>query len=114
MNYLLDTNAISEWVKPRPDPGIVRWLDEVDEDRTYLSVITIGEIRRGVQRLAAGRRRDRLDRWLSHELPERFGDRMLPVHTPVAGEGGRLLAPPQDPRTPPPRPHGPLPPPPPR
>ena len=34
MNYLLDTNAISEWVKPRPDPGIVRWLDEVDEDRT--------------------------------------------------------------------------------
>src|SRR5258708_22293199 len=92
MNYLLDTNAISEWVKPRPDPGIVRWLDEVDEDRTYLSVITIGEIRRGVQRLAAGRRRDRLDRWLSHELRERFGDRMLAVDTEVADEWGRLLA----------------------
>src|SRR5260370_22339777 len=99
MNYLLDTNAISEWVKPRPDPGIVRWLDEVDEDRTYLSVITIGEIRRGVQRLAAGRRRDRLDRWLSHELRERFGDRMLAVDTEVADEWGGLLAPAEDART---------------
>ena len=96
MNYLLDTNAVSEWVKPRPDPGIVRWLDEVDEDRTYLSVITIGELRKGVQRLAGGRRRDRLDRWLSHELPERFGDRMLPVDTEVADEWGRLLAGAQD------------------
>jgi predicted nucleic acid-binding protein len=92
MTYLLDTNAISEWVKPRPDPGIVRWLDEVDEDRTYLSVITIGEIRKGLQRLADGRRRDRLDRWLSHDLPERFGDRMLPVDAEVADEWGRLLA----------------------
>src|SRR5258708_28746618 len=99
MNYLLDTNAISEWVKPRPDPGIVRWLDEVDEDRTYLSVITIGEIRRGVQRLAAGRRRDRLDPWLSHELRERFGDRMLAVDTEVADEWGPLLARAEDPRT---------------
>jgi toxin FitB len=92
MTYLLDTNAISEWVKPRPDPGIVRWLDEVDEDRTFLSVIAIGEIRKGVQRLADGRRRDRLDRWLLHELPERFGDRMLPVDAEIAGEWGRLLA----------------------
>ena len=68
MNYLLDTNAISEWVRPRPDPGIARWLDEVDEDRTYLSVITLGELRKGVDRLADGRRRDRLDRWLVHGL----------------------------------------------
>jgi toxin FitB len=92
MSYLLDTNAVSEWAKPRPDPGVVRWLDEVDEDRTYLSVITVGEIRKGVQRLADGRRRDRLDRWLSYELPERFGDRMLSVDTEVADEWGRLLA----------------------
>jgi len=42
MDYLLDTNAISEWVKPRPDPGVVRWFDQVDEDRTWLSVITLG------------------------------------------------------------------------
>jgi toxin FitB len=92
MSYLLDINAISEWVKPRPDPGIVRWLDEVDEDRTYLSVITIGELRKGVDRLAAGRRRDRLEQWLTSELPDRFGERMLPVDAAVADAWGRLLA----------------------
>jgi toxin FitB len=92
MNFLLDTNAISEWVKPRPDPGIAAWLDEVDEDRTYLSVITLAELRKGVDRLAGGRRRDRLDQWLTSELPERFGERMLPVDAAIAGEWGRLLA----------------------
>jgi toxin FitB len=92
MRFLLDTNAISEWVKPLPDPGIVLWLDEVDEDRTYLSVITLGELRKGVDRLAGGRRRDRLDQWLTSELPGRFGERMLPVDAAIADEWGRLLA----------------------
>jgi toxin FitB len=92
MSYLLDTNAISEWVKPRPDPGIARWLDEVDEDRTYLSVITLGELRKGVDRLANGRRRDRLGRWLTTDLSDRFGNRMLPVDAIIADEWGRLLA----------------------
>jgi|SRR5579872_6144112 len=92
MSYLLDTNAVSEWFKPRPDPGVVRWLDEVDEDRTYLSVITLGELRKGVDRLADGRRRDRLDRWLAGELPERFGGRLLSADAVVADEWGRLLA----------------------
>ena len=92
MSYLLDTNAISEWVKPRPDRGIARWLDEVDEDRTYMSVITLGELRKGVDRLADGRRRGRLDRWLTSELPDRFGERMLPVDAAIADEWGRLLA----------------------
>ena len=92
MTYLLDTNAISEWVKPQPDPGIVRWLDEIDEDRTYLSVITIGEIRKGVDRLGDGRRRDRLEQWLTIELPDRFGERMLPVDVAIADEWGRALA----------------------
>ncbi len=92
MSYLLDTNAISEWVRPRPDPGIARWLDEVDEDRTYLSVITLGELRKGVDRLAPGRRRERLDTWLASELPDRFGERILPVSPAVADRWGRLLA----------------------
>jgi len=92
MNFLLDTNAISEWVRPRPDPGIAAWLDEVDEDRTYLSVITLGELRKGVERLAGGRRRDRLDEWLTSELPDRFGDRTLPVDAAIADQWGRVLA----------------------
>ena len=92
MSYLLDTNAISEWVKPRPNPGIILWLDEVDEDRTYLSVITLGELRKGIDRLPGGRRRDRLDQWLDGELRDRFGDRVLPVDVAVANTWGQLLA----------------------
>jgi toxin FitB len=92
MSYLLDTNAIVEWVKPRPDPGIARWLDEVDEDRTYLSMVTLGVLRKGVDGLADGRRRDRLCRWLTRDLPDRFGNRMLPVDAVIANEWGCVLA----------------------
>jgi len=92
MGYLLDTNAISEWVKPRPDPGVVRWFDQVDEDRCHLSVITLGEIRKGVDRLVDGRRRHRLDQWLTIELPERFTNRILPIDDTIADQWGRLLA----------------------
>jgi hypothetical protein len=57
--WLIDTNIVSEWVKIRPDPGIVSWLDETDEDRIFLSVVSLAEIRFGVERLASGRLRDR-------------------------------------------------------
>ena len=73
--WLLDTNVISEWAKPLPDAAVVRWLDEVDEDRVFLSVVTLAEIRFGIERLAPGRRRAGLDRWLRDELPERFEGR---------------------------------------
>lgn len=92
MNYLLDTNAVSEWVKPRPNLGLVRWLDEVDEDRTYLSVVTVGELRKGVDRLEDGRRRRQLDQWLSVDLIDRFEGRLLPVDVAVADTWGNLLA----------------------
>ena len=92
MSFLLDTNAISEWVKPQPDPGVVRWFDQVDEDRSYLSVITLGELRKGINRLADGRRRDRLEHWLITELPDRFSNRILAVDSIVADQWGQLLA----------------------
>jgi predicted nucleic acid-binding protein len=90
--WLIDTNIISEWVKPRPDAGVVRWFEEVDEDRVFLSVISLAEIRFGVERLAPGRRRTRLDQWLRHELPTRFAGRIVPVDEDVADACGRLLA----------------------
>jgi predicted nucleic acid-binding protein len=92
MDYLLDTNAISGWVKPRPDPGVVRWFDQVDEDRCHLSVITLGEIRTSVDRLADGRRRRQLNQWLTTELPDRFTNRILPIDGTIADQCGRLLA----------------------
>jgi hypothetical protein len=57
--WLIDTNIVSEWVEPRPDAGIVSWLDQADEDRIFLSVVSLAEIRFGVERLAPGHRRDR-------------------------------------------------------
>lgn len=92
MSFLLDTNAISEWVKPQPDRGVVRWFDQVDEDRTYLSVITLGELRKGINRLADGRRRERLNHWLTTELPDRFSNRILAVDSTIADHWGQLMA----------------------
>lgn len=89
--WLLDTNIISEWVKPRPDPAVVRWLDEVDEGQVFLSVVSLAEIRFGIERLALGRRRSRLDQWLQAELPGRFEGRIVAVDAAVADACGRLL-----------------------
>ena len=66
----------------------MNWLAAVDEDRVFISVVTIGELRHGVERLAAGRRRTRLDEWLRHELPLRFEGRVLPVDAAVAEAWG--------------------------
>jgi len=71
MSFLLDTNVVSEWVKPTPDTNVVRWLREVDEDQVFLSVASLAEIRRGIEMLDSGRRRDRLTDWLLRELPAR-------------------------------------------
>ena len=92
MSFLLDTNVVSEWVKPRPDAGLVAWLAEVDEDRVLLSVVTLAELRYGIARMAAGPRRARLETWLSEELPLRFEGRVLPVDDAVAHGWGELVA----------------------
>ena len=92
MNFLLDTNAISEWVKPRPNPGVIGWMESADEDRIFLSVVSLAELRYGVERIAAGRRRSRLEQWLQHELPLRFEGRILPVDANVAEAWGRTVS----------------------
>jgi toxin FitB len=92
VSFLLDTNVVSEWVKPRPDPGVVAWLAEVDEDRVFISVVALAELRHGVERLEHGRRRERLDAWLRDELPLRFEGRVLAVDAAVAEAWGREVA----------------------
>lgn len=92
MSFLLDTSVVSEWVKPRPDAGVISWLAAADEDRVFLSVVTIAELRRGIERLAAGARRRRLDDWLRNELPRRFESRILFVDGAVADLWGTMVA----------------------
>ena len=92
MSFLLDTNVVSEWVKPRPDPGVIAWLAQADEDRTFLSVITLAELRHGIERMAEGSRRRRIDSWLRDELPLRFEDRVLAIDDAVADAWGKVMA----------------------
>ena len=92
MSFLLDTNVVSEWVKPRPDLNVVQWLADVDEDEIYLSVITFAELRQGVNLLPAGRRRDSLESWLRGDLPLRFDGRIFGVDLALADAWGALLA----------------------
>lgn len=92
MSFLLDTNVVSEWTKPRPNPGLVAWLARVDENEVFLSVVTFAELRRGIERLPGGARRRRLDEWLRGELPVRFETRIVGVDGAIADEWGRLVA----------------------
>lgn len=92
MNFLLDTNVVSEWTKARPDSGVVDWLAQIDEDAVFLSVVTFAELRHGIERLPASKRRKQLDEWLRSDLPLRFEQRILPVEGAVADEWGRVVA----------------------
>ena len=92
MKYLLDTCVISELVARRPNADVVRWLDGVDEERLYLSVITIGEIKKGIDMLPSSRRQRGLAEWLAEDLLLRFQDRILPVDTAVMLVWGELAA----------------------
>lgn len=92
MNFLLDTNVLSEVRRPQPDTKVLAWLDQVDEDRVYLSVISIAEIARGIGLLESGKRKSELAQWLEHDLPARFDGRMIAVDVSAALTWGRLMA----------------------
>ena len=66
--FLLDTNCISGLVRPKPEPRVMDWMDAVDEGLLYLSVLTLGEIRKGIGALAQGKRRTHLETWLEVDL----------------------------------------------
>jgi predicted nucleic acid-binding protein len=91
-DFLLDTNVVSELVSPKPNDKVLRWIEQADESILFLSVLTLGEIRNGVERLRPGRRRGRLESWLLVDLPRRFQDRILPVTAAVADRWGTVSA----------------------
>jgi predicted nucleic acid-binding protein len=92
MRFLLDTCVISELVAKQPDPGVVQWVDNVDEEKLFLSTITIGEIKKGIEKLAASSHRSALAEWLEDELLVRFKDKILPIDTAVMLIWGKLAA----------------------
>ena len=90
--YLLDTNCLSELVRVRPESRVTAWIEAVDESLLYLSVLTFGEIRKGLAALPQSRRRTNLETWLEVELRARFSGRILPIDIAVADRWGLLAA----------------------
>ncbi|NTV99465.1 MAG: type II toxin-antitoxin system VapC family toxin [Chlorobiaceae bacterium] len=91
MSFLLDTCVISEMVRPVPDAGVVQWIEKHDEFDLYLSVITLGEIQKGISRLSSGKKKSRLTSWLREELEVRFSERIIPVTPEIGIRWGSML-----------------------
>jgi toxin FitB len=90
--WLLDTNVLSESVRRTPDEHVMRWLDGLEPEQMHVSVLTLGELRKGVLRAADARRRQRLAAWIDNTLPGWFGPRVLDIDLPVAARWAELPA----------------------
>ncbi len=90
MKYLLDTNVISELVAKQPNQQVVQWVDDLDTESIYLSVITIGELRKGIVKLSTSSRKEMLNNWLTDDLLVRFAGRILSVDISVMLTWGEL------------------------
>jgi predicted nucleic acid-binding protein len=90
--FLLDTNCVSEAVRSKPDRRVMDWLGAADESLLYLSVLTLGEIRKGAAILPQGKRRTYLESWLELDLQVRFSGRILDIDGPVSDRWGWLTA----------------------
>ena len=88
--FLLDTNVISEIIKPSPNQHVVAWIGSTTEDLLFVSVLTVGEIRKGIEALPATIKRAQLERWLTHDLVPRFDNRIVPIDLAVAHRWGEI------------------------
>lgn len=92
MRFLLDTCVVSELIRPAPIPSLVEWINNQPEERLFMSVLTLGELRKGIDRLPDGAKRTRLEIWLDSDLRIRFTGRWLPVDEEVAERWGLIAA----------------------
>jgi predicted nucleic acid-binding protein len=92
MNYILDTNVISELVAIQPDPHIIQWVNSIPPEHIFLSMITIGELVKGIEKLPDSRRKEALARWLESDLLVRFQDHLLPLGVLTMLTWGKLVA----------------------
>ena len=92
MNYLIDTNVISELIAKQRDRQVVEWLQTVDDQRMYLSIITIGELRKGLDLMVASRRKQQLEQWYRYELLIQFKPNIIPIDLRVIEVWGEMMA----------------------
>jgi predicted nucleic acid-binding protein len=92
MSYLLDTCCISELVKKNPNPDVEKWIASQDEQSMYLSVITFGELRKGIEKLPDSKKKKELSRWINEDLNKRFKNRIINITMDIANKWGEILA----------------------
>ena len=90
--FLLDTNVISELIKPKPDIKVANWIESMSENLLYLSVLTLGEVRKGIAASPNASRKAYLEAWLNTDLALRFAGRILPIDREIADRWGRIAA----------------------
>lgn len=91
MSYLLDTCILSELIKKKPEKSVVTWIKNVDEIDCYISVITFGEIQKGISKLAQSRKKENLFRWLENDLKQRFHERLIDITVEISLLWGEIL-----------------------
>lgn len=92
MNYLLDTYVLSEFTRRQPDKRVIEWLNSIEEEKLFISVITVGEIQRGIERLPDSHRKTELLVWMNTGLLKRFAERMIAIDAPTMFIWGSLTA----------------------
>ena len=92
MSYLLDTNVVSETIRRQQNALVIGWLKEIPSEALFVSVLTLGEIRKSIEGLIDREKREKLRLWLEHDLTSWFEGRVLPIGCAVADRWGRLLA----------------------
>ncbi len=90
MKYLIDTCVIGEVIKPKPSLKVLNWLKKQKESHLYISVLTLGEISKGIEKVKDEKRKKELHLWLTDDLQERFSGRILPVNEQVAMTWGQI------------------------
>ena len=92
MNYLFDTNVLSELTAKNPDANVVTWVENIDQENIFLSVVAIGELKKGIEKLPGSRKKKDLISWLENDLLIRFGERIIPLDLPVMLVWGTMVA----------------------
>lgn len=90
MRYLLDTCALSELLRPKPDAGLIEWLSGRSEQTLFISAVSVAEIAKGIHKAVDARRRQRIREWLDDELKPRFRERLLVIDEDVAEVWGEV------------------------
>ena len=92
MSYLIDTCCISELVKKKPNPNVLKWFADQDELSMFLSVITFGELRKGIEKYPDSKKKQELNRWIKVDLNHRFKNRVLNINMEEVNRWGKIMA----------------------